>query len=225
MSASIPKTKIGAKTAVVTRDTLDALFGPVPRSERVVNVAYAAALTAGIFLFYAMCTSAAGASAASISRLLVMYLIVYALLSAVRYPWHAPFAIMAAVIFPIALDVLVRMLAHGYGPWLVKPIAMAIALPALTVAAVVALSWRAEGPRRELYTIARKRYLPMKLCQLAGAFLILAMLALSATVFACAYRSSAAAVIAGIVDLFSGLLPQEGYSTVSSMIGASGLRV
>lgn len=191
---SVPKTRFVAKKAVSCQDLLDIVGASPSMQESFKGFGHAVLLTA---LWTAACAILNPTMVAN-GCLLAACILVYGALLVLRYPWHAPTAPLVASAFPIALHAFALLPPTEPESEFAIAFIIAEALPILGTAITCALSWQAEAPRRELYSLVGKSYLAAKARQFVGMWLLQAMAC--AEVFAIA-ASLAPYVIAPLGDL------------------------
>lgn len=157
---SIPKTSLGARAAIKS-STILAAFMPAPFHAG--DFCYALFLAAAWSQFYMLCAPDL------LSKYVETCLITYSILLLLGYPWRSLAASLAAGSFPISLGSVCTEAAS------VPTLTITIISAGLASVALCALSLHAEGPRRELYALAHKRYAWVKARETKNLFLMLAM--------------------------------------------------
>lgn len=171
---STPQTRLVANAAISCRDAIEDMGKSPSLQESFRGFGSAVLLTV---LWAAICVISNPAIAV-IDCLPAACVLVYAVLLVLRYPWHAPAASFLASLFPILLHILALPPSTELELRLMTMLGVAAAIAGLWTAALCALSWQAEGPRRRLYALAGKSYLAEKARQFVGLELLLTMAAL-----------------------------------------------
>ena len=171
MINSVPKTRFVAEKALSCQDQLDIMGTSPSMQESFKGFGRAVLLTA---LWVAACAILNPTMVAD-GCLLAACILTYGALLVLRYPWHVSTAPLTASVFPIALHAIALLPSIELGSEFAIAFIVVQALPILGTAIDCALSWQAEAPRRELYSLVGKSYLAAKARQFVGMWLFLAV--------------------------------------------------